>query len=399
MADPLLFSWQATDAEGRFHQGAFFCADQQEAMQRLVASDLLPLKLIKGRRYRSGSWRWHHKITFFRELATLLKAGMTLSASLQLLAEGHSDPGWQALLTQIEQSVAEGTPFSATLAAWPAIFPPLFSALIGVGELTGQMEQCCQRLADQQERQRQLQKKVMKALRYPLFVVATALAVSTGMLVFVLPEFVAIYQAFNAPLPAFTAAVIALSQWLQHAGLLLLALLFIAGYGWRWQSRRSPSWQRIEQQHLLRLPVIGRLYRGGQLCGIFMTLSLTQQAGLTLLQGLQAVEKILAHRLWREAIVALQGHISAGSPLHQALSGHPLFTPLCYQLIRVGEEAGALESMLLRLGEWHEASTHELADNLAAALEPLMMLTIGVLVGALVIAMYLPIFNLGDALG
>ncbi len=368
-------------------------------MTRLLLLDLHPLKLTKGRRYRARDWHWQHKITFFRELATLLRAGMTLSASLQLIAQGHSDPGWQALLTQIEQSVAEGMPFSDTLANWPAVFPSLFPALISVGELTGKMDECCLRLAEQQERQQLLQKKVVKALRYPLFVVVIALVVSIGMLVFVLPEFVSVYQAFDAPLPAFTAAIIALSEGLQKYGLLLLPLLCAGGYLWRWQSRRSPGWQRAEQQGLLRLPLIGQLYRGGQLCAIFMTLSLTQQSGLTLLQGLQAAEKILSQRIWREAIVVLQQHIAAGFPLHQALAHHRLFTPLCYQLIKVGEEAGALDTLLLRLGEWYESSTHELADNLAAALEPLMMLVTGILVGTLVVAMYLPIFNLGDALG
>ena len=399
MADLLLFRWQATDEEGQFHQGAFFCLNQQEVMQRLLSLDLHPLKLIKGRRYRARDWHWQHKITFFRELATLLRAGMTLSASLQLIAEGHRDPGWQALLAQIQQSVAEGMPFSDALNGWPAVFPSLFAALVRVGELTGKMDECCLRLAEQQERQRILQKKVIKALRYPLFVVAVALVVSIGMLVFVLPEFVAVYQAFDAPLPAFTVAVITLSAGLQHYGLLLLPLPGALGFLWRWQCRRSPAWQRAAQHGLLRLPLIGRLCRGGQLCVIFMTLSLTQQSGLTLLQGLQAAEKTLSQRIWREAIALLQQHIASGFPLHQALAHHPLFTPLCYQLIKVGEEAGALDTLLIRLGEWHESSTHELADNLAAALEPLMMLVTGILVGALVIAMYLPIFNLGAALG
>lgn len=399
MANPLLFRWQATDGEGQFHQGAFFCLNQQEVMERLILLDLHPLKLIKGRKYRARDWHWQHKITFFRELATLLRAGMTLSASLQLIAEGHSDPGWQALLAQIQQSVTEGMPFSDALASWPAVFPSLFPALIKVGELTGKMDECCLRLAEQQERQRILQKKVIKALRYPLFVVAVALVVSIGMLVFVLPEFVAVYQAFDAPLPAFTAAVIALSAGLQKYGLTLLLLLCALGFLWRWQCHRSPAWQRAEQHGLLRLPLIGRLYRGGQLCVIFMTLSLTQQSGLTLLQGLQAAEKTLSHRLWCEAIARLEQHIASGFPLHQALAHHRLFTPLCYQLIKVGEEAGALDTLLIRLVEWHESSTHELADNLAAALEPLMMLVTGILVGTLVVAMYLPVFNLGEALG
>jgi len=399
MANPLLFRWQAVSNEGRLQQGAFFCLNRQEAVERLAALELLPIKLTTGRRYRTSDWKWQDKIIFFRQLATLLKAGMTLSASLRLAGEGHSEPGWQALLGHIQQRVTEGTPFSQALADWPTVFPALFPALMEVGELTGQLDECCLQLACQQERQLQLQKKVIKALRYPVFVLAIALLVSIGMLLFVLPEFVAVYQAFDAPLPLFTAAIISLSAGMQRYGLLLLPIPFAVLYCWRCKSRRSPDWQRRQQRVLLKLPLIGELYRDGQLSRIFMTLTLTQQAGLTLLQSLQAVEKTLSQRLWRDAIAELQQHISGGYPLHQALRGHLLFTPLCYQLITVGEEAGSLDSMLSRLGELYENATHELADNLAAALEPLMMVITGGIVGTLVIAMYLPIFNLGNALG
>lgn len=196
MADPLLFRWQAVSNEGQLQQGAFFCLHRHEAMERLVALELLPLKLTAGRRYRASDWKWQDKIIFFRQLATLLKAGMTLSDSLQLTGEGHREPGWQALLGHIQQRVTEGMPFSQALADWPTVFPALFPALMAVGELTGQLDECCLQLARQQERQQQLQKKVIKALRYPVFVLAIALLVSIGMLLFVLPEFIAIYQTF-----------------------------------------------------------------------------------------------------------------------------------------------------------------------------------------------------------
>lgn len=324
---------------------------------------------------------------------------MSLSDALQLTCEGHSNAGWQALLAHLQHRISNGVPFSDALTEWPIIFPPLFPALIQIGELTGRMDECCLQLADQQERQHQLQKKVTKALRYPLIVLAIALLVSLGMLLFVLPEFVAIYQAFDAPLPGFTAAVIALSEAIQHYGPLFLPFLFIIYLSWRWQNRRSPNWQRRQQQILLKLPLAGDLIRGGQLSRIFMTLALTQHAGLTLLDSLQALEKTLSQRLWRETVAALQQHISAGNPLYKAMKNHTLFTPLCYQLVKVGEESGSLDSMLSRLAERYETSTNELADNLAEALEPVMMIVIGLIVATLVVAMYLPVFNLGSALG
>lgn len=398
MANALLFRWQAMDKSGALVQGAFFCQSQQDVMEKLLEEGLMPLTLSSGKRYRASQWHWQQKIALFSQLATLLKAGLTLSASLQLLGEKHENPGWQALLSQLQKSLAEGTPFSTTLTLWPEVFPPLYPALMSVGEMTGRIETCCEQLARQQERQLQLQKKVTQALRYPLFVLLLALVVSVGMLVFVLPEFISVYQAFDAPLPVLTAGVITLATWLQHQGMLLSVAVGILGGGWRWQTQRSADWQKREQRWLLSLPLLGKLYRGGMLCRVFMTLALTQQAGLTLLQGLQAVEKTLTPVLWREVIQQLQQHIASGYPLHQALKQHSLFSPLCCQLIKVGEESGSLDNMLARLGNLHEEMASELADNLAAAIEPLLMVITGLLVGTLLIAMYLPIFNLGNAL-
>jgi protein transport protein HofC len=239
---------------------------------------------------------------------------------------------------------------------------------------------------------------VVKALRYPLFILLVALAVSAGMLLFVLPEFVSVYASFDAPLPAFTAAVMSLSELLQKAAL-PLSLICAVFIGIVQQIyRRSVAWQKRVHQWLLRMPLLSPLWRGGQLSQIYAILQLTQQSGLTLLQSLQAVEVTLVSRLWRDAIIQLQQHIAAGAPLHQALQQHLLFTPLCAQLIRVGEEAGALDVMLARLAEWHEAQTLARADALAASLEPMMMVVIGGIVGTLVIAMYLPVFGLGDAI-
>jgi len=149
---------------------------------------------------------------------------------------------------------------------------------------------------------------------------------------------------------------------------------------------------------MLRLPLLSAMWRGSQLSQIYADLQLTQRAGITLLQGLQAAEATLTTRLWRDAVVALQHHIAQGEPLHQAMQDHPLFTPLCMQLVHVGEEAGALDTMLARLAEWHEAQTLTLADTLASSLEPAMMVIVGAIVGTLVIAMYLPAFGLGNVI-
>lgn len=398
MANLYHYRWQALDTLGALRQGTSLVASQEELLQQLSDRGMLPVSWQRGQCWRTRDWKWQHKIDLVRQLATLLKAGLPLAESLTLLAEGHPHAGWRELLNELQRRVMAGEAFSSALRAWPQIFPALFPALMEVGELTGQLDECCRQLALQQSKQQHLRQKVVKALRYPLFILLVALAVSAGMLLFVLPEFVSVYASFDAPLPAFTAAVMSLSAFLQQAALPLAITIMCLLFGARWVYRGSVLWQIRVHRWLLRLPLLSTLWRGGQLSQIYAILQLTQQAGLTLLQSLQAVEVTLGSPLWREAIIALQRHIAGGLPLHQAMQHHLLFTALCAQLIRVGEEAGALDVMLARLAEWHEAQTLMRADALAASLEPLMMIVIGGIVGTLVIAMYLPVFGLGDAI-
>ena len=398
MAEVSLFHWQAVDSAGTLQQGEWLAASSELLLRQLADRELLPVSWRKRKTWCARDWKWEQRIALFRQLATLLKAGLPLSEGLRLLADGHPHPGWRALLNDLQRSVMKGEAFSAALRQWPQVFPSLYPALMQVGELTGQLDECCNQLAQQQARQQHLWQKVVKALRYPLFILLVAVGVTVGMLLFVLPEFVSVYSAFNAPLPAFTAAVMALSQGLQRWGGLIAAVALSIAFGWRKLRKSSADWQRREQLLMLRLPLIAPLWRGSQLSQIFAILQLTQKAGLTLLQSLQAVEETLTPLIWREAVSYLQQHIARGLPLHQAVQDHALFTPLCHQLIRVGEEAGALDIMLARLAEWHEGQTLLRAESLAASLEPMMMVVIGGIVGTLVIAMYLPVFGLGDAI-
>lgn len=399
MANCRLWHWQAMNQQGEIVMGSWLLTEDQQITTLMAQQQLLPLSCKGGRYYRARDWKTQQKIALMHQLATLLNAGLTLSVGLHLLSEGETHAGWRALLLALQEDVARGTSFSVALAKWPMIFPPLYSALIQVGELTGQLDRCCSQLASQQERHLRLQKKVVTALRYPAFILLVAFTVAIGMLLLVLPEFVAIYQTFNAPLPAFTAAVLTLSATLQQLFVPLIVVLIGLFAVWRFLRKRHAEWQRREQRWLLKLPLLAKLWRGSLLSQIFTTLTLTQQAGLPLLQGLQAVEQTLTPLLWREAVQQLQGRIASGTQLHQAIADSALFTPLCRQLIKVGEEAGALDSLLARLARWHENQTHELADTLAATLEPVMMIVTGAIVGTLVIAMYLPIFNLGEVIG
>lgn len=399
MSKPLLWHWEAIDNEGQLKSGESLADERASLEEELVQQQLQLLSVKKSSLSGRSCWHIQHKIDFVRQLAALLHASIALTDALLLIARQHPKPAWSALLQHIERQVAQGIPFSQTLKQWPHIFPPLFIALLHTGELTGRLAECCQRLAEQQEQQYQLTKKVMKALRYPLFILVVALLVTAGMVGFVLPEFANIYRSFNAPLPAITQAVMSLSEWAtSQGGWWFLTFMLLAVIGW-WLRRRQPAVREKEQLLLLKIPVIAPLRRGQLLSQIFTVLTLSQHSGVPLLQGLEAVEKTLTQRLWQRQIADVRDRVSEGKPLWQALEQSGYFTPLCQQLVRIGEESGSLDLMLERLAHWHYEKTQELAENLAATLEPVMMLVIGLIIGTLVIAMYLPIFQMGDAMG
>ncbi|WP_058912265.1 protein transport protein HofC [Entomohabitans teleogrylli] len=399
MSDISLWRWSAIDNLGQYQKGTLLAKNKASAREKIANSSLHLLSLKQQRRPFQHPWHPLQIIQFIRQLAALLQAGIPLPEGLQLLARQHPVAPWQALLQDITHQITHGASFSGALNNSHGIFPPLFIALIHTGELTGQLEFCCQHLASQQEQQYQLYRKVKKALRYPLFIMAVALLVTTGMVGFVLPEFAAIYRTFNAPLPTLTRSVIALSEWCIAAGPYLALLPGLLAGGYSHLRRGQPHWREKEQRLLLRLPLLAPLIRGQRLNQIFTTLALTQSSGLPLLKGLEAVEQTLNHPWWQAAIRRVKERITAGAPLSDAITAETIFTPLCIQLIRVGETTGAMDTMLNRLAHWHGEKANELADNLAATLEPLMMVTIGAIIGVLVIAMYLPVFQLGNAIG
>ncbi|WHP30578.1 protein transport protein HofC [Trabulsiella odontotermitis] len=396
MQNNLLWRWRGLNAEGESAHGTLWAAHRTAVLFQLQARQITPLDITRCR-VNTAHWNVQRSTEIVAQLATLLQAGLSLSEGLTLLAEQHSSAQWQALLFALAEELRQGIAFSEALKQWPAVFPPLFVSMIHTGELTGKLDVCCLHLAAQQEAQHQLAMKVKKALRYPLIVLSVALLVVMAMLWFVLPEFAAIYQTFNTPLPTLTRGVMAAANLL-HQGLLpLLACLSIAFFLAK-RYRHHARWQRLRQKLVLRVPVAGALARGQKLSQIFTVLSLTQNAGIAFLQGLESVEETLENGWWREIIQDARLAITHGSPIWQALEETGVFTPLCLQLVRTGEASGSLDRMLENLSRYHREKTEQLADDLATLLEPAMLLVTGIIIGTLVVAMYLPVFHLGDAI-
>ncbi|HCI5634133.1 TPA: protein transport protein HofC [Klebsiella pneumoniae] len=397
MATKRLWRWRGIDVQGAPCQGMLWQTKRLEVLQHLQQQRVIPLA-VRRCAVKQSLWHPRYSCETIRQLATLLQAGLPLAEGLSLLAQQQSHPQWQALLEALGRELAQGVAFSAALAQWPQAFPPLYLAMISTGELTGKLDICCLQLANQQQEQQRLASKVKKALRYPLIVLSLALLVVLGMLYFVLPEFTAIYQTFSTPLPLLTRMVVAAGDMLSRGWPLLLASL-LSPLLLNQLIRRRSDWLRRRQRLLNALPLIGSLIGGQQLSLIFTILALTQSAGISFLQGLQSVEESLSCPLWRQRLAQARALIVQGEPIWQALSRCGGFTPLCLQLIRTGESAGALDQMLENLAHHHREQTYQRADSLAAQIEPMMLVITGSLVGILVVAMYLPVFHLGDAIG
>ncbi|MDU7343103.1 protein transport protein HofC [Enterobacter sp.] len=383
--------WRALTKDGEPRSGTLWATDRNAAFTRLMRNDLHPLTLTRcAQRHR---WRPHHCDEMFHQLASLLQAGLTLSHSLQMLAEQHPSKPWQALLQSIADELSEGCPFSESLKKWPAVFSPLHVSMVKTGELTGKLEVCCRQLAQQQKAQQQLSAKVKKALRYPAIVLTLAVLVVLAMVTLVLPEFAAIYKTFNTPLPVLTQMVMGMAAFMQSYALALFVLL-LAPLAVAWALRQNPRWQCI----LLHTPVMGALAKGQKLGHVFTVLSLTQQAGIPFLQGLESAEEAVESQYWQGILRGVREDIEKGLPVWSSFQRAAIFTPLCVQLLRTGEMSGALDIMLANLARHHTEQTFQRAENLAALLEPVLLIVTGVIIGTLVVAMYLPIFHLGDAM-
>ena len=291
-----------------------------------------------------------------------------------------------------------GVPLSEAMVAFPDIFPPVYSKTIATAELTGRLDQSCFALAEQQKRQAELKAKIGKALRYPALLLSVTLIVIVIMLVWVLPQFSDLYRSFNAPLPAFTRALMACSQVLiQHAPSIVgintsVVLLML------WRYKRSPSFRKQTQRMLLRLPIIGRLISTANLSQLFFSLAMTQQAGLPLLKGLDNAAQAQQNPIFRQAVENVSHNLRQGDTLSFAIKQQLVFPTLCFQLIRVGEESGGLDHIMSRFAQHYQHQANSLSDALAQMVEPIMMVIMGIVVGGLVLAMYLPIFQLGSVL-
>lgn len=387
-----LYLWQ--DMQGKRH--ILVAKSFTEAKRMLIQRQELFFKLKLKGYLTARSFKRQELIIITKQLATMLAAGLPIIETLTLLANNHPLPQWQWLLTDIKQHIMLGKTISQTVSYHADIFPSIYQEVIAIGELTGQLETCFERLAQQLDKTYQLQKRITKALRYPVFLLIVSIIVTLIMLLLVLPQFAQIYQNFDAQLPAFTQFIITMSVFVQHYAIYLVILSLLCGLIYRTFLKKR-YYHQIEQL-LFKMPLVGAIMLTANLAQIFQTLAITQKSGIPLLAGLITAQKTTYHQLFSQTLLQIRHEIEQGNTLSDAIKQYDIFPDFCFRLIRVGEESGTLDHTLTRLAEHYQQKNIEQTDNLSAKIEPIMMTIMALIIGSLVIAMYLPVFQLGSVI-
>jgi type IV pilus assembly protein PilC len=335
---------------------------------------------------------------FTRQMATMLDAGIPLAQSLAIIAEGNPTGALGKLATKIKLDVENGSAFSIALRKNAKYFDALYCSLVESGEQSGTLDTMLNRIAVYKEKTDSLKRKVKKALYYPTAIIIIALIVSAILLIKVVPTFKDMFQGYGAELPAFTQLILNISSAVQNYGLYILTALIIFGYLLVRLYKTNISFQNMIQKLSLKLPVLGKILKQTVMASFARTLSTTAAAGVPLTEALESVANASNNIVYRTAILEIKEGVSTGQRLRAAIKKTGIFPNLVIQMVGIGEESGALEDMLSKIATIYEEEVDALVDGLTSLLEPIIMVILGIVVGGLVIAMYLPIFKMGSIL-
>ncbi len=335
---------------------------------------------------------------FARQLTSMMRSGIPLIQSLELIASGHDNTSMQDLITAIAKDIASGMDLGKALSRHPKYFDPLFCNLVAAGEHAGTLEDMIDKVATYKEKSERLKAKIKKAMMYPVIVVVAAVVVSGIMLLFVIPQFKELFAGFGADLPAFTLWVIGLSEWLQANWYWPLGLTIAAIQAFKQAKLRSKKFNIFMDRLVLKLPITGVLANKSSVARFTRTLATMSASGVPIVESMDSVAGSTGNVVYANATLAIKDDISKGVQLYVAMQTTQVFPKMVVQMTKIGEESGRIEDMLNKVADHYEEQVDDLVDSLAKQMEPLIMSVLGVLVGGLIIAMYLPIFKMGAAI-
>lgn len=395
-----VYKWQGLNRKGKKVSGELNANNVLELKAQLRKQGITPGKINKKAKPLFGMGG-DKKIlpvdiaVLTRQIATMLGAGVPLVQTIEMIGNGHNNGNMQKLLGNIGNKLQSGVPLSDCLREHPLYFDDLYCDLVNSGEQSGALETIYDRVATYKEKAEALKAKIKKAMTYPISVLVIAFVVTAVLLIFVVPVFKDIFDSFGAELPGFTLMVLAISEFMQAYWYFGLAGIFAAGYLFKKAHRTSQSFRDSVDKNILKLPVIGDVLKKAAVARYARTLSTTFAAGVPLPDALESAAGASGNAVFRDAILDIRAEVTSGMQMNLAMRNCAIFPDMVIQMVAIGEESGAVDDMLAKVATVYEQEVDNAVDNLTTLLEPMIMAVLGVVIGGLIIAMYLPIFQIG----
>jgi type IV pilus assembly protein PilC len=398
------FAYEGVDRKGAKVKGEMPSRNMQLA-KVMLRKQGITIKSIREKRKSMFDGMMKKKIStlditiFTRQLATMMKAGVPLVQSFEIVAEGLDNPSMREVVLGIKGEVESGNTFAGALKKYPQYFDKLFCSLVESGEQSGALETMLDRVAIYKEKSELLKQKIKKAMKYPISVIVVAIVVTIILMVKVVPIFQELFSSFGADLPAFTQLVVNMSDWMQKYWFIFIIVIGLIITAFLETKKRSKKFRDLLDKAALKAPIFGDLVYKAIIARYSRTLSTTFAAGVPLIDALESTAGATNNVIYEEAVLKIREDISTGQQLQFAMRATNLFPSMAVQMVAIGEESGALDSMLDKVATHFENEVDNAVDGLTSMMEPLIMAVLGVLVGGLVIAMYLPIFQMGSVVG
>jgi len=400
------FAWEGKNRGGGAVSGEMEAPSEAFVLAQLRREQIQPLKIRK----KTGDlgirlpWKAEKKVggkemaIFTRQFATMIDAGLPLVQCLDILGLQQENPTFKKVILKIKEDVESGSTFADALSKHPKVFDSLFVNLVAAGEVGGMLDTILSRLADYIEKAMKLAKKIKGAMVYPSTILAVAVVVTVVLLVYVIPIFAKMFSDFGQALPGPTQFVLALSDFTRKYFLLVIVFIFLLVMAFRWYYRQETGRRNVDRL-LLRLPVVGSLLQRIAVARFSRTLGTMVSSGVPILESMDIVAKTAGNKIIEEAILKARVSISEGKTIAEPLTDSKVFPPMVTQMVAVGEATGALDAMLNKIADFYDDEVDSAVEAMTALLEPMLMVFLGVVIGGLVIAMYLPVFKLAGAVG
>jgi len=393
----LTFSWEGKDKAGKTIRGELRAVSEAAVNATLRRQGILVQKVKPLKRKGGGKVGSKDIALFTRQLATMMKAGVPLLQSFEIVSKGASNPAVQKLLLDIKTDVETGSALAAAFRKFPLYFDNLYCNLVQAGEQAGILETLLDRLATYQEKTLAIKSKIKSALFYPIAIIAVAFIITAVIMIFVIPAFKEVFTNFGADLPAPTLIVMGISDWFVANWYIIFPVIGGGIYGFLEAWKRSVAVQVFMDKLMLKAPVFGHLVRISTIARWTRTLSTMFAAGVPLVEALDSVGGASGNYVYAQATKAIKQEVSTGTSLTVAMQNANVFPTMVIQMVSIGEETGALDGMLGKVADFFEAEVDDAVEALSSLMEPMIMVVLGTLIGGMVIAMYLPIFKMGQA--